>query len=77
MPYLTIILIIISVLVIALIELPQLIKGKKTKEVIIFSALLLAGFAHALIQGLGIQLPSNLEIIAEFIGYIRQNLGMK
>jgi hypothetical protein len=76
MPYLAIMLIVITVLIIALIEFPRLIKDKKTKEAIIFSVLLLAGFVHALVQGLGIQVSSNIEIVAKVVNYIRQGLGM-
>jgi len=76
MPYLAIMLIVITVLIIALIEFPRLIKDKKTKEAIIFSVLLLTGFVHALVQGLGIQISSNIEIVAKVVNYIRQGLGM-
>ena len=74
MPYLIIAMIIIAALITALLGLPQLIKDKKKKEIIIFSVLLLAGFIHALMQGLGIQVSSNIEVIAKVVGYISDKI---
>lgn len=75
MPYLIIIMIIISGLIIVLLELPKMIKEKKKKEIVVFSFLLLAGLTHALMQGLGMEVSSNIEVVFKVIGYIRESLG--
>ncbi|KUO49542.1 MAG: hypothetical protein APF76_03265 [Desulfitibacter sp. BRH_c19] len=76
MPHLLIIMLIISVLVIAFIELPRLLKEKKIREILVFCVLLSAGFTHALIQTMGIEVSSNVEVTFKIVGLIKEWIGL-
>lgn len=76
MPYLTLIMLILSVIIVVFLELPRLIKGKKIKEIIVFCALLLAGFIHALIQSIGIEVSSNIEATSKLVGLLKEWIGL-
>jgi len=77
MPYLIVVMIIVVALFIVLLELPQLIESKKKKEIVVFSVLLLAGLTHALMQGIGVQVASNIEVVVKVVSHIRESLGVK
>ncbi len=76
MPYLLILILITLTMVIAFIELPRLIKEKKIREILVFCVLLSAGFTHALIQTMGIEVSSNVEVAFKIFGVLKEWIGL-
>ncbi len=68
---LVVLLIIFSVIVVVAIEIPRLLKENKRKEIVIFLLLLFPGFVHALLQGMGMEVSSNIEAVTKLVGLIK------
>lgn len=56
---------------IAAIQGPKIIKDKNWKEILCFMTLFLVGFALNLVLSAGIDLPSPIEVIMDFLDVIR------
>lgn len=64
------VIVIIIFIIIALLELPGLIKGKQWRELIVFSGLFVFAFIIAFLQSMGIEVPSPIKGIISFLKYI-------
>ena len=62
-----VLLLILVFIIIILYEVPELIKKKYWRELIVFSALLTIGFVLSLLQTLGYTIPSPVEAIENII----------
>ncbi len=64
------IVVIIIFIIIALFELPLLIKEKQWRELIVFSGLFVFAFIIAILQSIGIDIPNPIKGIISFLKYI-------
>jgi hypothetical protein len=62
-----VVLVILVFIVIALLDVPNLIKSKEWKELIVFSLFFIMGFSLAFLMAIGVKLPSPILAVQSFI----------